>query len=90
LPIERAFFYLPLVHAEDFKLQALSVSKYQDLVNESSPANRTNMQEFLTYAIIHRDVINKFGRFPFRNAIYGRKTTPEENTYLKEWGSYPN
>jgi len=90
LPVERAFFYLPLVHAEDAKLQDLAVYKYQELVNEAPAANRLNIQEFLTYAMIHRDVINKFGRFPFRNAIYDRKSTPEEINYLKEWGSYPN
>jgi uncharacterized protein (DUF924 family) len=90
LPLERAFFYLPLLHAEDPKLQALSISKYQELVNEATPANQSHLQEFLTYAIIHRDIINKFGRFPSRNAIYGRDSTPDEVAYLKEWGSYPN
>jgi uncharacterized protein (DUF924 family) len=89
-PIERAFFYLPLQHSEDPNMQALSISKYQELANQTPPSIRSQIQEFLAYAAIHQNVISKFGRFPYRNIIYGRKSTPEELEYIRNWGSYPN
>lgn len=90
LPMEKIFFYLPLVHTEDSHLQDLSVAKYEDLVNRATVKNKPYLQEMLRYAMIHRNIIKKFGRFPSRNAAYGRPSTPEESAYLMQWGSYPN
>lgn len=84
-PIERAFFYLPLEHAEDVNTQALSVTKYRRLVDESPPAMRSHMQAFLHCAHLHRDQIARFGRFPHRNAILARKSTPTELIFLSQW-----
>ena len=71
-PEHRAFVYLPLMHAEDNGLQALSVGKYEQLGTENN----------LTFARDHRDVILRFGRFPSRNAALGRVSTREEEAYL--------
>ncbi|BAU48711.1 membrane protein [Sulfurifustis variabilis] len=81
-PIERAFFYLPLEHAEDRGLQRRSVRVYEHLVREF-PAAAAQLQGFLDYAVKHRDIIERFGRFPHRNAILGRASTPEEITFLE-------
>ena len=71
---ECCFFILPLEHSEDLRDQQLCVSLFEALGNES----------YLKYAIAHKEVIEKFGRFPHRNAILGRKDTPEEKEYLKD------
>lgn len=87
-PVERAFFYLPLEHAEDRALQRRSVEAYEGLVREF-PSAATQLQGFLDYAIEHRDVIERFGRFPHRNAILGRPSTPDERAFLEtaaRWG----
>jgi len=72
----RVFFYMPFEHAEDLELQNLAVR----LVDAMRDA------EFAKYAILHRDIIAKFGRFPHRNAVLGRKSTPEELQFLAEGG----
>ena len=75
---ERLFFYLPFEHSEDLDDQHRAVELVRR--NCSDP-------EFLRYAILHRDVIAKFGRFPHRNAILGRPSTPDEEEYLKQPGA---
>lgn len=87
LPIERAFFYMPLMHAENPQLQMMSVEKYRMLV-PSAPANlRSNYKSYQDYALRHYDIIMRFGRFPHRNAQLCRESTPEENEFLKTPGS---
>jgi uncharacterized protein (DUF924 family) len=84
-PIERAFFYLPLEHAEDLQMQNLSVASYQQLLATSPEALKPQMQDFLQAAIMHQQQIARFGRFPYRNAILGRASTPEETVFLMQW-----
>jgi uncharacterized protein (DUF924 family) len=84
-PIERAFLYLPLQHAEDLRTQNLSVSLYRQLVKEAPGPLKDQMAAFLKYAQLHRDQIARFGRFPHRNALLGRKSTPQEEIFLKQW-----
>ena len=76
-PDERAFFYLPLEHAEDAAMQARSVACFEALAAEAPGA-----AGFLDYAHEHRDVIARFGRFPHRNTILGRCSTPDEEAFL--------
>ena len=79
-PELRPFFYLPFEHSEDSADQELSVALCQGLADE------TDDQETVRYAIIHRDIIQRFGRFPHRNRALGRETTPEEQAFLDEGG----
>lgn len=72
-PEERAFLYMPLMHAEDLPLQRLSVAKFSELGGGN-----------LAYAVGHLEVIARFGRFPTRNAVLGRETTPGERAYLDD------
>lgn len=72
----RVFFYLPYEHAEDLALQEEGVR----LTTAIGDAN------FTKFAVLHRDIIARFGRFPHRNAILARASTPEELQFLAEGG----
>lgn len=85
--VERAFFYLPLEHAEDSGLQEQSVTLFTDLLATAAPAQRQMCRDFLDYAERHRDVIARFGRFPHRNAVLGRSSTAAEKAFLNQPGS---
>lgn len=80
--VRRQFVYLPFEHAEDPALQDRSVRCFEALA-ATAPA----MRDRLDYAIRHREVIRRFGRFPHRNEILGRASTPEEIAFLAEPGS---
>ena len=86
--MERVFIYLPFEHAEDLDTQGEAVRGLTSLVSECSPAQRESCQAFLDYAHRHRDVIARFGRFPHRNAVLGRETTPVERDYLDAGGGF--
>lgn len=86
-PIERVFLYLPLEHAESIDMQERSVSLYQQLAQEAADDERALFDNFLDYARKHLDVVARFGRFPHRNAILGRPSTPDEIEFLKQPGS---
>ena len=86
-PIERVFFYLPLEHAESMADQDRAVSLYTRLFQEAPAAQVERYRNFLTFALRHRRVIERFGRFPHRNAIIGRESTPGEVSFLQEPGS---
>ena len=85
--IERLFCYLPFEHAEDLAAQEHAVRLVANLRDEMPPAERGPYENFLDYAIRHRDVIERFGRFPHRNRVLGRTDTPEEQDYLREPGA---
>lgn len=87
IPAQRAFFYLPFEHAEDLKLQQLSTRSFERLASEVAPAWRKEYAGFADYAGHHRDIVERFGRFPHRNQILGRVSTPEEIEFLKQPGS---
>lgn len=86
-PIERTFFYLPLEHAESLEAQDAAVAAFGRLVVEAPPELRDYCAYTAQYAHKHRDIIVKFGRFPHRNAMLNRKSTPEEQAWLAEFGN---
>lgn len=81
--IERVFFYMPLVHAEDAEIQEESIQLFQSLVSLSMTETTQVYQLFLAYAYAHFRVIKEFGRFPQRNVILGRPSTDAEVAFLK-------
>jgi len=81
-PWQRFFIYMPLEHAEDLTAQDESVRRFTQLATEAP-----DTQELLHYAKRHREVVARFGRFPHRNAILGRASTPDEIEFLKQPGS---
>lgn len=86
-PIERVFFYLPLEHSESFADQQRSVALFTALCDEVPTALRASFDGYLDYAVRHRDIVARFGRFPHRNAVLGRASTAEEIEFLKRPGS---
>jgi uncharacterized protein (DUF924 family) len=76
----RGFFYLPFEHSEAMADQDRSVSLFQQDAASGGP------QDYLDYAVLHRDIIARFGRFPHRNACLGRASTPEEEAFLAGGG----
>lgn len=70
----RLFFYLPFEHAEDVRAQERSVKLFE-LLGEA---------EQTKWALHHLDIVTRFGRFPHRNAVLGRESTPEELSFLEE------
>lgn len=80
-PVERAFVYLPFEHSEALADQDTSIAKFGELRAFPESAG------YYDYAIRHRDVVARWGRFPHRNAILGRASTPEEIEFLKQPGS---
>lgn len=81
LPLQRWFIYMPFEHSENIEHQNQSVELFKKLSDESDFA------EGLNYANRHFKVIERFGRFPHRNQILGRETTPEEVEFLQQPGS---
>ena len=81
-PMLRAFAYLPFEHAEDLAMQARAVELFQ-LLSQAQPG----FDGMLDYAQRHQEVIARFGRFPHRNAILARPSTPEEVEFLRQPGS---
>jgi uncharacterized protein (DUF924 family) len=73
---ERTFFYLPFEHSEDLADQDRSVALMR----------ATGDADSLKWAELHADIIRRFGRFPHRNAVLGRTTTPEEQAFLDGGG----
>ena len=86
-PLQRVFAYLPLEHAEDPTVQQRSVALFEALCAESGPEQRAAFEGFLDYARRHRDIIERFGRFPHRNALLGRSSTAQEAIYLAQPGA---
>ncbi|HUA55621.1 MAG TPA: DUF924 family protein [Candidatus Sulfotelmatobacter sp.] len=78
LPVQRWFVYLPFEHSESLDDQDLSVALFERLPEH--PERETTLR----WVRRHREIIERFGRFPHRNAILGRSSTPEEEAFLKE------
>ena len=73
---ERRFFYMPYMHAEDLAHQERCIALCAACHDEDG----------VKYAVIHRDIIRDFGRFPHRNPVLGRQTTPDEHAFLTAGG----
>lgn len=81
-PVERVFLYLPFEHSEELADQDLSVTLFDSL-----PAAPWR-DSVVDYAERHRAVIREFGRFPHRNAVLGRESTPAELAWLAAGGGF--
>lgn len=86
-PIQRVFFYLPLEHSEEIEHQRQSVQLFRDLVGDVSAAHKPMFEGYVDFARRHEVVIERFGRFPHRNSILGRQSTPQEIDFLEQPGS---
>ena len=84
--LRRSFVYMPFEHAEGLGAQDEAVRLFTRLL-ESTPEADPGLRSMLDYAEKHRAVIRRFGRFPHRNAILGRHSTPDETAFLQQPGS---
>ncbi len=78
ITVEKMFAYMPFEHSENIEDQNRSVA----LFNAIDP--HEDKGELIQFAVEHRDIIERFGRFPHRNSILGRDSTPEEEAWLQE------
>jgi uncharacterized protein (DUF924 family) len=83
---QRGFLYMPFMHAEDLALQERSVALFTRLSQDCPPS--PSIQGFLRSAREHHHIVSKYGRFPGRNACYGRQATPAEQAYLDQGGYF--
>ena len=74
---QRSFFYLPFMHSESKLIHVEAVKRFESLGNPNN----------LEFEHKHKVIIDRFGRYPHRNAILGRVSTPEEGEFLKQPGS---
>ena len=79
-PELRIFFYMPLMHSEDLADQDMAVALF-----EAHDAETGDLSD-LKFAVEHREIIRKFGRFPHRNSMLGRRMTAEERVFLDGGG----
>ncbi len=89
-PLQRVFVYLVLEHHEHITSQDQAVQAFGGLLREverSEPSAASAFASFLDYAERHHHVIARFGRYPHRNALLGRSSTPEELAFLRQPGS---
>ncbi len=83
--IHQVFLYMPLEHNEDPEVQEECVTLFEEL---AVVTGNEQIDNFTRYAVAHRDVIAKFGRFPHRNELLGRTSTPAELEYLEKHGGF--
>ena len=85
-PVERMFFYMPLQHAESREVQDESLAAFRRLAAEAPVEFGQVFALVSRFAQLHYDIIERFGRFPHRNAPLGRTSTPEEALWLEGGG----
>lgn len=82
-PLQQLFAYMPLQHAEDSKIQSLSIRVNRQLLAQVDPPWRPLFETYFRYAELHADIIARFGRFPHRNRALGRPSSAAEVAYLE-------
>ena len=81
IPVMRKFLYLPFEHSEELADQERAVALFEALAKDAGSDSG------LEWAVKHLEIIQRFGRFPHRNAVLGRISTPEERLFLDQPGS---
>ena len=81
---ERTFVYMPFMHSEDVADHDRCVSLFAGETLSVAPDHKERLRGNLDFACRHRDIIRKFGRFPHRNEVLGRVSTPAEIEFLKD------
>lgn len=79
VPVEKSFAYMPLMHAEDRDVQKTSVARFTALKEEG--------YDTVSFAVRHKEIVDRFGHYPHRNEIIGRESSEEEKAFLTQPGS---
>jgi uncharacterized protein (DUF924 family) len=85
-PIERSFMYMPMMHAEDSEVARRSIETYSDLSRDIAALGVEGYPDFRPHAKTHADIVLQFGRYPHRNELLGRPSTPEELAFMADGG----
>ncbi len=88
-PHQAAFCYMPLMHSENLQHQEKCIALFEALIEGASEELKGHLSGFLKAAHYHKEPIERFGRFPYRNEVLGRESTPDEIEFLKSQDSWP-
>ena len=80
--VGRVFLYMPLMHAENMEMQRECVRCFEGLLAQAPELLKKQLEGNLAFARQHEAIIARFGRFPYRNAVLGRRNTPAEELFL--------
>ncbi len=83
----RTFAYMPLMHSERLIVQNRCIALFQEMATELTGAAKEAVEFNVGFAIKHRDIVERFGRFPHRNKVLGRDSTEAEVEFLEQPGS---
>ncbi len=86
--IHRVFLYIPYEHSEDLEVQEQGIKLFDRLSENCHEQVRAEVDSYRDYAVAHRDVITRFGRFPHRNNSLGRESTAAEQQHLEQHGGF--
>lgn len=84
---ERSFLYMPFMHSENLADQDRCIGLFERSVRELGGAAADSLRMSVDFAVKHRAIVARFGRFPHRNALLGRENTEAEAAFLKQPGS---
>jgi uncharacterized protein (DUF924 family) len=84
--VEQCFFVLPYEHSEDVSVQRAGMGLLEQIIDQADPEWRPSARVSLDFARRHLQILERFGRFPHRNAALGRPSTPAEEAYLDRGG----
>jgi uncharacterized protein (DUF924 family) len=84
--VERLFFYHPLMHSESLSCQQLCVELMELMLQDCNKENQAIVENSINFAQQHRDIIEQYGRFPYRNEVLGRSPSTAEIKYLSGSG----
>ncbi|MGF1508197.1 MAG: DUF924 family protein [Myxococcota bacterium] len=84
---QRGFVYMPLMHSEDLSHQERCIELFERFQASAPARHRERIRRYVGYARRHRDIIERFGRFPHRNVLLGRESTESEQAFLGTEGS---
>ncbi|KEQ12149.1 DUF924 family protein [Endozoicomonas numazuensis] len=85
--LQQTFFIMPFMHSESLEDQDQCVRLFEKILGGAEEACKSYIAGSLEFAVKHRDIIEKFGRFPHRNSILGRASSDEELSFLQQPGS---
>ncbi|MRI34989.1 DUF924 domain-containing protein [Endozoicomonas sp. OPT23] len=85
--LRQPFFIMPMMHSEKSSVQEQCVELFEKLVADSDSIFQKSLKNNLDFAIRHRDIVLRYGRFPHRNELLQRRSSPEELAFLSRPGS---
>jgi uncharacterized protein (DUF924 family) len=85
-PVERAFLYMPMMHAEDRAVARRSVQAFEQLSGDVAELGRDDYPDFASHAKTHASIVERFGRYPHRNLLLDRESSAEEEEFLEKGG----